>query len=74
MAQVPDANLGPSEDEVAQTRLMGTLGGMDGPRGRLGATPNFFSASTKQYSPLNRPFWDHAVGEGGVGRLHFRKT
>ena len=50
MAQVPDGILGQFQDEVAQTRLPGILGGRDGPGGRLGATPNFFSASTMQYS------------------------
>ena len=74
MAQVPDANLGPVPDEVAQTRPMGILGGGDGTRGRLGAAPNFYLASNMPYSPPNRPFWDHAVGEGSVRQLHSRKT
>ena len=74
MAQVPDANLGPVPDEVAQIHLIDIMDGGDGPSGRLGGPPNFFLASNMPYLPPNRPFWDHAVGEVGVERSHCPKT
>ena len=74
MAQVPDANLGPLADEVAQIRLTDTMDGLDGPGAALGHPPKFFFASNMPFSTPNRSFSDHAVGDDGVGWSHCPKT
>ena len=60
---VPDANLGPLKDGIAQTRPMGTLGGGDGPRVPPGAPPKCFCASNTPSSAPKRAFsLPHSLG------------